>query len=176
MMNCFCGMVDRREAFSLISSRDLCQKSSPLRISEMPRTVFEPALNLSLGFVKLSCALMITATPRWPMQESLKAKRQVRRPIISARVTYIPIFQNTATLLIFYSRIIQDFDIFIFFKNSRQRPYIFHFLKDRFRLGCFRKMNLGTFWEIYVGFLKNIVSQFFSKYCLSYINLKVKSS
>ena len=25
MMNCFCGMVDRRKAFSLISSRDNCQ-------------------------------------------------------------------------------------------------------------------------------------------------------
>ena len=29
MMNCFCGMVDRRKAFSLISSRDHCQRSSP---------------------------------------------------------------------------------------------------------------------------------------------------
>ena len=33
MMNCFCGMVDRRKAFSLISSRDHCQRSSPSRIS-----------------------------------------------------------------------------------------------------------------------------------------------
>ena len=30
MMNCFCGMVDQRKAFSFISSQDLCQKiSSP---------------------------------------------------------------------------------------------------------------------------------------------------
>ena len=34
MMNCFCGMVDRRKAFSLISSRDHCQRSSPTRISD----------------------------------------------------------------------------------------------------------------------------------------------
>ena len=27
MMNCFCGMVDRRKPFSLISSRDHCQRS-----------------------------------------------------------------------------------------------------------------------------------------------------
>ena len=27
--DCFCGMVDRRKAFSLISSRDHCQRSSP---------------------------------------------------------------------------------------------------------------------------------------------------
>ena len=29
MMNCFCGMVDWRKVFSLISSRDHCQRSSP---------------------------------------------------------------------------------------------------------------------------------------------------
>ena len=37
MINCFCGMVDRRKAFSLISSRDHCQRSSPSRISDTPR-------------------------------------------------------------------------------------------------------------------------------------------
>ena len=33
MMNCFCGMVDRRKTYSLISSRDHCQKFSRSRIS-----------------------------------------------------------------------------------------------------------------------------------------------
>ena len=47
MMNCFCGMVDRRKAFSLISSRDHCQRSSPSWISDTPRAGFEPAQNLS---------------------------------------------------------------------------------------------------------------------------------
>ena len=42
MMNCFRGMIDRRKAFSLISSRDHCQRSSPSRISDMPRAGFEP--------------------------------------------------------------------------------------------------------------------------------------
>ena len=37
MMNCFCGMADRRKAFSLISSREHCQRSSPSRISDKPR-------------------------------------------------------------------------------------------------------------------------------------------
>ena len=37
MMNCFCGMVDRRKAFSLISSQEHCQRSSPSRISDTPR-------------------------------------------------------------------------------------------------------------------------------------------
>ena len=43
MMNCFCGMVDRRKAFGLISSLDHCQRSSSSRISETPQAGFEPA-------------------------------------------------------------------------------------------------------------------------------------
>ena len=38
MMNCFCGMVARRKAFNLISSRGHCQAG------------FEPAQNMSSGF------------------------------------------------------------------------------------------------------------------------------
>ena len=37
MKNCICGMVDRRKAFCLISSRDHCLRSSPSRISSTPR-------------------------------------------------------------------------------------------------------------------------------------------
>ena len=48
----FCGMVDRRKAFSFISSRDHCQRSSPSRISDTPRAGFEPAQNLSSGFAE----------------------------------------------------------------------------------------------------------------------------
>ena len=64
MMNCFCGMVDRQKAFSLISSRDHCQRSSPSRISNTPRAGFEPAQNLSSGLVEWSYAVEITTTPR----------------------------------------------------------------------------------------------------------------
>ena len=64
MMNCYCGMVDRRKAFSLISSRDHCQRSSPSRISDTPRAGFEPAQNLSSDLVEWSCAAVITTTPR----------------------------------------------------------------------------------------------------------------
>ena len=60
---CFCGMVDRRMTFSLISSRDHCQRSSPSWISETPRAEFKPAQNLISSFVG-SCALVITTTPR----------------------------------------------------------------------------------------------------------------
>ena len=52
MMNCFCGMVDGRKAFSVISSQSHCQRSSPSQISDTPRAEFEPAQNLSPGLVE----------------------------------------------------------------------------------------------------------------------------
>ena len=48
----FCGMVDQRKAFSLISSRDHCQRSSPSQISDTLLAGFEPVQNLSSGFVE----------------------------------------------------------------------------------------------------------------------------
>ena len=47
MMNCSCGMVDWRKVISLISSRDHCPRSSPSRISDTLRAVFEPAFRFS---------------------------------------------------------------------------------------------------------------------------------
>ena len=64
MMNCFCGIVDRQKAFSLISSRDDCQGSSPSRNSDTPRAGFEPVQNLSAGLVEWSYVVVITTTPR----------------------------------------------------------------------------------------------------------------
>ena len=63
-MNCFCGMVDRRNVLILFSNRDHCQISSPSRISNKPRAGFEPAQNLSSGFVKWRCAVVIAITPQ----------------------------------------------------------------------------------------------------------------
>ena len=63
MMNYFCGMVDRRKEFSLISSRDHCQRSSPSRNSETPQAGSEPAQSLSSGLVEWSYAVVITTTP-----------------------------------------------------------------------------------------------------------------
>ena len=67
LMNCFCGMVDRRNASSLIFSRDHCQKFSPSRISDTLQTGFEPAQNLNSGFVEWSCAVVITHYTTAPM-------------------------------------------------------------------------------------------------------------
>ena len=93
MMNCFCGMVDQWKAFSLISSRDHCQRSSPSRISDMPRAGFEPAQNLSSGLVELSCAVGITITPR---------RHELFHYIISQRI--IPLYYLTKN----YSTISSD--------------------------------------------------------------------
>ena len=64
MMNCFCGMADWRKAFSLISSRCYCQRSSASRFSDTPRVGFEPAQKLSSGLAEWSCAIVITTTLR----------------------------------------------------------------------------------------------------------------
>ena len=64
MMNCFCGLVDRRKTFNLISSRDHFQRPSSSRIFDTPGARYEPAKNQSSGFVEWSCAAVITTTPR----------------------------------------------------------------------------------------------------------------
>ena len=46
----FCGMVDRRKTFSLISNREHCQRSYPSLLSDMSRAGFEPEQNLRSGF------------------------------------------------------------------------------------------------------------------------------
>ena len=74
VMNCFCGMVDQQKEFSLISSRDHCQGSSPSQISDTPPAGFEPAQNLSSGLVEWSCAIVITTTPR-----CIKGRRESRQ-------------------------------------------------------------------------------------------------
>ena len=60
----FCGMVDRRKAFSLISSWSHCQRSSPSWISDALQAGFEPVQNLSSGFVEWRCVVVIAITPR----------------------------------------------------------------------------------------------------------------
>ena len=64
IMNCFCNMVDQWKVFSSISNRDHCQRSSPSSISGTHRAGFEPAQNLSSGFLEWNCVAVITTTPR----------------------------------------------------------------------------------------------------------------
>ena len=63
MMNSFCGMVDWRKAFSLISSWDPCQRSSPLQISDTSQAEFEHVQNLSSGLVESRFVVVITTAP-----------------------------------------------------------------------------------------------------------------
>ena len=72
MINSFCGMVDQQKAFSLISSQDHCQRSSPLRISHMPRVGFEPVQNLSSAFPSRHSTL----NRRWYYVDTWKTKFQ----------------------------------------------------------------------------------------------------
>ena len=60
MINFFCCLVDRRKAFSLISSQDHCQRSPLSRIFDTPRAGLEPTQNLCSGLVEWSCAVVIT--------------------------------------------------------------------------------------------------------------------
>ena len=64
MINCFCSMVVQRKAFSVISSQDHYQSSSPSQISDTLQAGFEPAPNFTWGLVEPSCAVVITTTPR----------------------------------------------------------------------------------------------------------------
>ena len=93
MMNCSCGMVDRRKAFSLISSRDLCQRSSPSRISDTQRAGTGPAQNLSSGLVEWSCAGAITTTPRRRLDLYLHVKNQVDFSVLTWNVVHFRILQ-----------------------------------------------------------------------------------
>ena len=47
-----CGRVDRRKAFSFISSRDHFSKIPASQISDTSRAGFEPVQNLSSGFIE----------------------------------------------------------------------------------------------------------------------------
>ena len=64
MMNCFSGMADRRNAFSLIFSCDYCKIFSPLQIYGTPQAYLEPAQNLNSGFFEWCGEVVITTKPQ----------------------------------------------------------------------------------------------------------------
>ena len=62
-------------------------------------------------------------------------------------------------------------------KNVRKEDFFFKFSNPiYFPLGCGTKMILGTFWDILVNFLKNIISQLWASYGWSYNCLNILSS
>ena len=111
MKNCFCGMVDRWKAFSLISSRDHCQRSSPWRISDTPRAGFEAPQNLNSGLVEWSCAVVITTAASCSSRFQICIKRNQERVYVKFSsglihncrwfTRFFDLFQFQSTLEIF---------------------------------------------------------------------------
>ena len=64
MISCFCGMVDQRKAFKLISTWDYWQRSSQSQIFDTPQARFEHAQNLSSAVVEWSCPVVIITSPQ----------------------------------------------------------------------------------------------------------------
>ena len=62
MLNCFSSIFDRQKTFCLISSRDHCQRSPPLHISNTPGAGFNTAWNLTLSFFEWRFAVVATTT------------------------------------------------------------------------------------------------------------------
>ena len=111
MVNCFCDIVDRRKTFSLISSQDHCQRSSPSRIPDMQRAGFEPAQNLSSGLVELSCAVVIMATVN-----------KLKYVLFLRKLQAIDL-QNRTSSLVFFKNFIHTntlilFEEYLFFLNT----------------------------------------------------------
>ena len=89
LMNCFCGMVDRRKAFSLISSRDHCQRSSSSRISDTPSrvcTCVEPEPRLSWMKLCSSDIRYTTAPPNFLIKLSKQIDNSFAK-IINTKVS-----------------------------------------------------------------------------------------
>ena len=124
-MNCFWGMVDRRRAFSFISSRDHCQRHWPSLAG------FEPAQNLSSEFVEWSCAVVIITTPQ-------RTYFQHSNSNLIMTMSFTGIY-NTSHKLLRPSQFLEKFmKILKWWKNSEL---------CRNKLGPFPLLNLAAYWK-----------------------------
>ena len=144
MMNCFCGMVDQWKAFSLISSRDHCQRSSPSRISDTPSRVWacaEPEFRLS--WMKLcSSDNHYTTAPRIiPLYyltknySTILSDKELLHYIIWQRI--IPLYYLTKN----YSTILSDKELFTILPEKELFHYIF---SERIIPLCYLTTNYST--------------------------------
>ena len=154
MMNCFCSMVDRRKAFSLISSRDHCQRSSPSRISD---TGFELAQNLSSGLVEWSCAVVITITPR---RHAFGSQRVIESQTLlkSVRQHFYPIFSSFRDKRSWKTSLLTRSEILKLLLTYRQPMTSILFIIGRIFCNWFK-------WN----YLRN--QQFFPKFSLCFWNI-----
>ena len=157
MMNCFCSMVDRRKAFSLISSRDHCQWSSPSWISDTPRAGFEPAQSLSSGLVEWSCAVVITITPR---RHAFGSQRVIESQTLlkSVRQHFYPIFSSFRDKWSWKTSLLTRSEILKLLLTYRQPMTSILFIIGRIFCNWFK-------WN----YLRN--QQFFPKFSLCFWNI-----
>ena len=78
MMNYFCCMVDRRKAFSPISSRDHCQRSSPSQISDTPRARFETCAEPEF---RLRCMKLCSSNNHYTTEPTFSEKSETTWPL-----------------------------------------------------------------------------------------------
>ena len=118
MMNCFCSMVDWRKTFSLISSQDHCQRSSPSWISTTLHTGFEPAQNVTSGLVEWSYVVVITTTPwqRLLWEDYLDLKLYIS---VFIEIGFLFIFHNKLKIMKLYKEVI-FMGKHLFIEGSRQ--------------------------------------------------------
>ena len=84
---------------------------------------------------------------------------------------------NTSYAIFFNAWKFSIWNIFILRKNVRKEDIFFKFSRSiYFPLGCRTKLILGTFWDIPVHFLKNIISQLWAIHEWSYNRLNVVST
>ena len=64
IMNCFCGLTNRRKVLHLISSQDHHQRFSQWSVSSTPWAAFKPVQNVRSDFAEWSYAVDVTTTSR----------------------------------------------------------------------------------------------------------------
>ena len=123
-INCFCGMVDQRKAFSLISRKDHCQRSSSLQISDTPQAEFESVQNLNSGLVEWKYALVITTIP-WEYKKLLETHH-------ASAITHYPhpglyVVSRPQSLMLNNSKIMASISKNDFSESAKMK-YSIHFL------------------------------------------------
>ena len=133
MVNCFRGMFDRRKTFSLTSSRNRCQKSSPSRIFNTLGagilTCEEPLLKLcwmkmcsSDNHYTTAPQMLFTALPKSKFYPLFKNSIKFDYNLINSKILRcMPSFLTCFFKLIHFHR------INVIFSSSLQKFFPFHF-------------------------------------------------
>ena len=143
IMNCFCGMVDRRKTFSLISSLDYSHWSSPSWISDTPQktiwTCAEPEFRLS--WMNLCSSDNHYTMAQYNQTHNLQTDEPTNTSAINF---FLDFYLRNGTLYLFFFRLAY---LFTYFKTSNyiSHPLLhwFHSLKTS-RIHCFLRFKLDS--------------------------------